>query len=74
MYDLSPLTFHPGFSDPYVVVKYGHDTMFKSRVVKKSLNPEWHESVTLSAPPPDDVIKVVSHCLHVYQIHTYVCE
>ena len=49
-----------GLSDPYVVVKYGQDVMFKTQVVKKSLNPDWHKSVTLSAPPPDKIIIVVS--------------
>lgn len=48
-----------GLSDPYVLVKYGSKTMFRSRVVKKSLNPEWDECVTLSAPSADDVILVV---------------
>ena len=43
-----------------MVVKYGQDTMFKTQAVKKSLNPDWHKSVTLSAPPPDKTIKVVS--------------
>ena len=49
-----------GFSDPYIVVKYGSETVFKSSVVKKSLNPEWEESATLSAPSADEIIKVVS--------------
>jgi len=44
----------------YVVVKYGQDVMFKTQVVKKSLNPDWHKNVTLSSPPPDKIIIVVS--------------
>ena len=50
-----------GFSDPYIVVKYGSETVFRSSVVKKSLNPEWEESATLSAPSADEIIKVVSY-------------
>ncbi|XP_064394544.1 uncharacterized protein LOC135341813 isoform X2 [Halichondria panicea] len=47
-----------GLSDPYIVVKYGGATMFRSRVVKKSLNPDWDESATLSPPSTDEIIKV----------------
>ena len=49
----------PGLSDPYLVVRYGQDTVFKTRVIKKTLDPEWNESATLSAPHSDDLIKVV---------------
>ncbi|EPS69666.1 hypothetical protein M569_05100, partial [Genlisea aurea] len=34
-------------SDPYVVVRYG-DQKLRSRVVKKDLNPEWNEDLTLT--------------------------
>ncbi|XP_050374428.1 protein C2-DOMAIN ABA-RELATED 4-like [Argentina anserina] len=34
-------------SDPYVVVKMGKQKL-KTRVVKKSVNPEWNEDLTLS--------------------------
>ncbi|KAK4754404.1 hypothetical protein SAY87_002508 [Trapa incisa] len=34
-------------SDPYVVVKLG-DQKMKTRVVKKDVNPEWNEDLTLS--------------------------
>lgn len=55
-----------GLSDPYVLVKYGSRVMFRSSVIKKTLNPHWVESVTLSAPCSDDIIHVVgvaSTCL-----------
>lgn len=48
-----------GLSDPYVVVKYGSQTMFRSKVIKKSLNPEWNEVATLTPPSSDDIIHVV---------------
>lgn len=48
-----------GLSDPYVVVKYGSQVMFRSKVIKKSLNPEWNETATLTPPTADDIIHVV---------------
>ena len=48
-----------GLSDPYVVIKYGSHVMFRSSVIKKTLNPHWEESATLTAPGTDDVIHVV---------------
>ena len=50
-----------GLSDPYIVIKYGSDTMFRTHVIEKCLNPEWNESVSLVAPSHDDIIKVVCH-------------
>lgn len=50
-----------GLSDPYVVVKYGSQIMFRSKVVEKSLNPEWNELATLSPPTSDDIIYVVGY-------------
>ncbi|KAI0526768.1 hypothetical protein KFK09_002359 [Dendrobium nobile] len=38
-------------SDPYVIVTLGHQTM-KTRVVRRNLNPVWHESLMLSIPDP----------------------
>ncbi|XP_009370094.2 protein C2-DOMAIN ABA-RELATED 4 isoform X1 [Pyrus x bretschneideri] len=35
-------------SDPYVVVNMGKQQKLKTRVVKKNVNPEWNEKVTLS--------------------------
>lgn len=58
-YDLVPKDFN-GFSDPYVLVKYGSRIVFRSKVVKKSLNPEWNQVASLAAPSPEDVILVVS--------------
>ncbi|KAL6228261.1 PREDICTED: probable ADP-ribosylation factor GTPase-activating protein AGD11 [Fragaria vesca subsp. vesca] len=39
-------------SDPYLIVKMGKQKL-KTRVVKKSLNPEWNEQLTLSIVDPD---------------------
>ncbi|KAK1565806.1 hypothetical protein Q3G72_035476, partial [Acer saccharum] len=39
-------------SDPYVVVKMGRQKL-KTRVIKKDVNPEWNEDLTLSITDPD---------------------
>eukprot|EP00339_Tiarina_fusa_P022820 CAMPEP_0117028992 /NCGR_PEP_ID=MMETSP0472-20121206/21031_1 /TAXON_ID=693140 ORGANISM="Tiarina fusus, Strain LIS" /NCGR_SAMPLE_ID=MMETSP0472 /ASSEMBLY_ACC=CAM_ASM_000603 /LENGTH=349 /DNA_ID=CAMNT_0004736633 /DNA_START=30 /DNA_END=1079 /DNA_ORIENTATION=+ len=45
-----------GSSDPYAIIKVGSQTQFasqsKTRVVKKSLNPEWNEFFTLHVNNP----------------------
>ncbi|GMI99507.1 homolog of OsGAP1, C2-domain ABA-related, C2 domain, Arabidopsis thaliana C2 domain [Hibiscus trionum] len=38
-------------SDPYVVVKMGKQKL-KTRVIKKDVNPEWNEDLTLSVMDP----------------------
>ena len=38
-------------SDPYVVVKMGKQKL-KTRVIKKDVNPEWNEDLTLSVTNP----------------------
>ncbi|CAN4079884.1 unnamed protein product [Withania somnifera] len=52
-------------SDPYVVVRLGKQKV-KTRVVKKNLNPEWNEDLTLSVSEPILPIK-----LHVYDKDTF---
>ncbi|GKV23697.1 hypothetical protein SLEP1_g33399 [Rubroshorea leprosula] len=44
-------------SDPYVVVKMGNQKL-KTRVVKKDVNPEWNEDLTLSITDPNLPIKL----------------
>lgn len=44
-------------SDPYVIVRH-HSHKLKTRVVKKNVNPEWNEELTLSIVDPKDKIKV----------------
>ncbi|KAA8541354.1 hypothetical protein F0562_025327 [Nyssa sinensis] len=39
-------------SDPYVVVKLGKQRL-KTRVIKKDVNPEWNEDLTLSISDPN---------------------
>merc|ERR1712071_479429 len=39
-------------SDPYVVVKMGKQKL-KTRVIKKDVNPEWNEDLTLSITDPN---------------------
>ncbi|KAL5721852.1 Protein C2-DOMAIN ABA-RELATED 4 [Ranunculus cassubicifolius] len=45
-------------SDPYVIVKMGKQKL-KTRVVKKSVNPEWNEDLTLSVDNPVLPIKLM---------------
>ncbi|XP_062107529.1 protein C2-DOMAIN ABA-RELATED 4-like isoform X1 [Humulus lupulus] len=44
-------------SDPYVVVKLGKQKV-KTRVVKKNVNPEWNDLLTLSVSDPNTPIKL----------------
>ncbi|GMY24567.1 protein C2-DOMAIN ABA-RELATED 4-like [Fagus crenata] len=44
-------------SDPYVIVKMGKQKL-KTRVVKKNVNPEWNEDLTLSIADPSLPIKI----------------
>lgn len=44
-------------SDPYVVIKMGRQKL-KTRVVKKDVNPEWNEDLTLSISDPNLPIKL----------------
>ncbi|KAF2592159.1 hypothetical protein F2Q70_00044969, partial [Brassica cretica] len=46
-------------SDPYVIVRMGRQKL-RTRVVKKNLNPEWNEDLTLSISDPVLPIKIVS--------------
>ncbi|KAL3844929.1 hypothetical protein ACJIZ3_002332 [Penstemon smallii] len=52
-------------SDPYVIVKMGKQKL-KTRVVKKNINPEWNEELTLSISDPNVPIK-----LQVYDRDTF---
>ncbi|KAM7524287.1 hypothetical protein LguiA_014189 [Lonicera macranthoides] len=52
-------------SDPYVVIRMGKQKL-KTRVVKKTLNPEWNEDLTLSIADPNLPIK-----LEVYDKDTF---
>ncbi|XP_078442114.1 putative ADP-ribosylation factor GTPase-activating protein AGD11 isoform X4 [Wolffia australiana] len=44
-------------SDPYVVLTLGHQSV-KTKVVKRSLNPIWNESLMLSVPSPTPPLKL----------------
>ncbi|XP_039032072.1 protein C2-DOMAIN ABA-RELATED 4-like [Hibiscus syriacus] len=44
-------------SDPYIVVKMGHQRL-KTRIVKKDVNPEWNDDLTLSITDPNIPIKL----------------
>ncbi|XP_022134568.1 protein C2-DOMAIN ABA-RELATED 4-like [Momordica charantia] len=44
-------------SDPYVVVKMGKQKL-KTRVIKKDVNPEWNEDLTLTVSDPNLPIKL----------------
>uniref|UniRef100_A0A2N9GKT4 C2 domain-containing protein n=1 Tax=Fagus sylvatica TaxID=28930 RepID=A0A2N9GKT4_FAGSY len=44
-------------SDPYVIIQMGRQKL-KTRVVKKNVNPEWNEDLTLSIADPSLPIKI----------------
>ncbi|KAI8541957.1 hypothetical protein RHMOL_Rhmol08G0101200 [Rhododendron molle] len=48
---------HLRSSDPYVVVRMGKQKL-KTRVVKKNVNPEWNEDLTLCIVDPNTPIKL----------------
>ncbi|CAO2816387.1 unnamed protein product [Amaranthus hypochondriacus] len=52
-------------SDPYVILRLGKQKL-KTRVIKKSLNPEWNEDLTLCVTDPNEPIK-----LYVYDHDTF---
>ncbi|XP_026664464.2 GTPase activating protein 1-like isoform X1 [Phoenix dactylifera] len=47
-------------SDPYVVLRLGHQKL-KTSVKKKNNNPEWNEELTLSVSDPTQTIRL--HCM-----------
>ncbi|KAM5570416.1 protein C2-DOMAIN ABA-RELATED 4 [Rosa sericea] len=44
-------------SDPYIVIKMGKQKL-KTRVIKKDVNPEWNEDLTLSVTDPSIPVKL----------------
>lgn len=56
----SPYT---GLSNPYIEVKYGMEIVYRTKVMKHTLNPDWLEHVSLSMPSVDEVITVVTTLL-----------
>ncbi|CAI9110573.1 OLC1v1010626C1 [Oldenlandia corymbosa var. corymbosa] len=59
-------------SDPYVIVRMGKQKL-KTRVVKKNINPEWNEDLTLSISDPNSPIKIVSYLTYSFQ-SIVVCD
>ncbi|KAK2439646.1 Protein C2-DOMAIN ABA-RELATED 4 [Trifolium repens] len=55
-------------SDPYVVVKMGNQKL-KTRVIRKDVNPEWNEDLTLSVTEP-----VLPFKLTVYDHDTFSAD
>ncbi|XP_057784311.1 protein C2-DOMAIN ABA-RELATED 5-like [Salvia miltiorrhiza] len=55
-------------SDPYVIVRMDKQKL-KTRVVKKNLNPEWNEELTLTIADPNQPIK-----LQVYDRDTFTLD
>ncbi|CAH8257169.1 unnamed protein product [Arabidopsis lyrata] len=45
-------------SDPYVIVRMGKQKL-RTRVMKKNLNPEWNEDLTLSVTDPTLPVKIM---------------
>ncbi|XP_057524753.1 protein C2-DOMAIN ABA-RELATED 1-like [Amaranthus tricolor] len=52
-------------SDPYVILRLANQKL-KTRIIKKSLNPEWNEDLTLCVADPNEPIK-----LYVYDHDTF---
>lgn len=52
-------------SDPYVILRLGKQKL-KTRIIRKSLNPEWNEDLTLYITDPNEPIK-----LYVYDHDTF---
>ncbi|CAA2990737.1 C2-DOMAIN ABA-RELATED 1, partial [Olea europaea subsp. europaea] len=44
-------------SDPYVILRMGKQKL-KTRVVKRNVNPEWNDQLTLSIDDPNLLIKL----------------
>ncbi|KAL6993950.1 Protein C2-DOMAIN ABA-RELATED 4 [Sarracenia purpurea var. burkii] len=44
-------------SDPYVIVRHGKQKL-KTRVIKKNLNPEWNDYLTLTVSDPNLPVKI----------------
>ncbi|XP_022771934.1 protein C2-DOMAIN ABA-RELATED 4-like [Durio zibethinus] len=44
-------------SDPYIIVRMGRQKL-KTRVIKKNLNPEWNEDLTLTVADPNLPVKL----------------
>ena len=49
-----------GLSDPYIVIKYSEEVVFRTKVVRNSLNPQWNECASLAMPTPEEKIIIVS--------------
>ena len=57
--DISIFLYISGYSDPYVIVKYGEQEVYRTQHIPKTLNPRWNCQCTLSAPPPNVPIIIV---------------
>lgn len=49
-----------GYSDPYCVVKVNGEVKYRTRVKKKTLNPEWEETLMTHLPKSPDHLSIVS--------------
>nr|XP_045621031.1 uncharacterized protein LOC123772105 isoform X3 [Procambarus clarkii] len=47
-----------GYSDPYCVVKVSGEVKYRTRVKKKTLNPEWEESLMTHLPKHPDALAI----------------
>ncbi|KAL2897403.1 Protein C2-DOMAIN ABA-RELATED 5 [Bienertia sinuspersici] len=52
-------------SDPYVIIRLAKQKL-KTRIIRKSLNPEWNEDLTLCVADPNEPVK-----LYVYDHDTF---
>ncbi|ORX52810.1 hypothetical protein DM01DRAFT_1336589 [Hesseltinella vesiculosa] len=65
-----------GTSDPFVQVRIGHRSMHKTKVIKKSLAPEWNESFQFKLPKQEFVleyrVKDYNRFSHSVKLGTYL--
>ena len=54
-----------GYSDPYCVVKVNGEVKYRTRVKKKTLNPEWEETLMTHLPKDPDHLSIVSLISHI---------
>ncbi|XP_047478110.1 uncharacterized protein LOC125031428 isoform X1 [Penaeus chinensis] len=47
-----------GYSDPYCVVKINSEVKYRTRVKKKTLNPEWEETLMTHLPRHPDILAI----------------
>ncbi|CAO3634755.1 unnamed protein product [Cunninghamella echinulata] len=65
-----------GLSDPFVHVRLNHHTLYKTRAIKKTLDPEWNESFQFELTNPKEsvleyIVKDYNRFSHSVELGTY---